>query len=148
MLTSFEILQAGRFAELDDLASKFISEAVDARNAVFEQATTIASSLGSTSQYYLKVMQKIIGGSEDYILKETARCVSGCSAPSVYSFSSPCGLRLSSILKKRTLNEAKLDELKIKTNILSAFVAQKAENISEDVKEAVEETIERVREEL
>ena len=55
------------------MASKFISEAVDARNAIFEEATTIASSLGSTAQYYLKVMQKIIGSSEEYISKETAR---------------------------------------------------------------------------
>ena len=56
--------------------------------------------------------------------------------------------RLSSILKKRTMNEAKLDEIKMKTNILSAFVAQKADNISDEVEEAAEETIERAREEL
>ena len=46
------------------------------------------------------------------------------------------------------MNEAKLDEIKMKTNILSAFVAQKADNISDEVEEAAEETIERAREEL
>lgn len=66
-------LQAGRVAELDDLASKFISEAVDARNALFEQATALGSGAGSTGQYYLRVMEKVLKGSEEYITKEAAR---------------------------------------------------------------------------
>ena len=65
--------QAGRVAELDDLASKFISEAIDARNALFEQATALASGAGSTAQYYLRVMDKVLKGSEEYITKETSR---------------------------------------------------------------------------
>lgn len=58
---------------MDDLASQFFSEAVDARNAIFEKATALASDTGSAAQYYLKVMQKVLGGSEEYISKETAR---------------------------------------------------------------------------
>lgn len=42
---------------------------------------------------------------------------------------------LASILKKRTLSPAKLDEIKVKANILAAFAEQKAE----ELKEAVEE---------
>ena len=37
--------------------------------------------------------------------------------------------RLESILKKRTLSDAKLDEFKIKWNILRAFTQQKEEKI-------------------
>ena len=62
-----------KYPPLDDLASKFISEAVDARNALFEQATVLASGAGSTAQYYLRVMEKVLKGSEEYITKETAR---------------------------------------------------------------------------
>ena len=42
----------------------------------------------------------------------------------------------------------KLDELKIKANILAAFVEQKVENITEDAEEIIEEAAERIREEL
>lgn len=41
-----------------------------------------------------------------------------------------------------------MDEIKIKANILAAFVERKAENISDAVKETVGETVERAREEL
>lgn len=57
-------------------------------------------------------------------------------------------ISLASLLKKRSLSDAKLDEIKVKANILAAFVEQKAENVTEGVKEAAEETIERAREEL
>lgn len=37
--------------------------------------------------------------------------------------------RLASILSKRTLAPAKLDEIKIKANILGAFVVEKVETV-------------------
>ncbi len=40
-------------------------------------------------------------------------------------------LRLSSILKKKTLSPKKLDEIKIKANILTAFVEQKVSEAAE-----------------
>lgn len=51
--------------------------------------------------------------------------------------------RLTSILKKRTLSPQKLDEVKIKANILSTFkvVEEKAEEIAAEASEKLEEAI-------
>lgn len=46
---------------------------------------------------------------------------------------------MASILQKRTLSAQKLDEIKIKANILSAF--KSAEDVVEEIKEKVEETV-------
>jgi protein disulfide-isomerase A6 len=45
---------------------------------------------------------------------------------------------LESILKRGSLAPSKLDELKIKANILSAFVADKASEVKESVVKKVE----------
>ena len=57
-----------------------------------------------------------------------------------YANSSP---RLESIISKRNIDSSKLDEMKIKINVLKAFVEQKAE----EGKEAAEETKEKVERE-
>jgi protein disulfide-isomerase A6 len=44
--------------------------------------------------------------------------------------------RLAAILKKRNLSQSKLDEIKVKYNILSAFVEQKVDEAAEKVSEA------------
>jgi protein disulfide-isomerase A6 len=44
-----------------------------------------------------------------------------------------CSPSLAAILKKRTLAPSKLDEIKIKYNILSAFIKEKAEEAKEKV---------------
>jgi protein disulfide-isomerase A6 len=116
--------QAGRLAQLDTLASRFFSATADARSAVYEEALALAKTLGVGANPYIKVMEKVVNGSDGYLVKETKR--------------------LGSILAKKTLAPAKLDELKIKANILAAFAAQKAE----DVKEEAEHIVERVKEEL
>ena len=63
--------------------------------------------------------------------------------------------RLNSILAKKSLAQVKLDEVRIKANILTAFVAAKGEEIAEDVKHKVddlkhqaEEKVAQVKEEL
>ena len=66
-------LQAGRIPQLDELASKFISSAAGARTAILDEAKKLAKSADSTAQHYLRVMQKIASGSEEYLAKETAR---------------------------------------------------------------------------
>ena len=43
--------------------------------------------------------------------------------------------RLATILKKRNLSASKLDEIKIKYNILNAFVKQKIDEASEKLSE-------------
>lgn len=45
-------------------------------------------------------------------------------------------LRLSAILKKRTISPSKLDEIKTKLNILKAFAGQKSEETKETVQKA------------
>lgn len=49
-----------------------------------------------------------------------------------------CFARLSSILAKRTMAPAKLDEIKIKANILASFAAEKAGEVAQEVKEEAE----------
>lgn len=63
-------------------------------------------------------MKKVVNGSEEYLVKESNR--------------------LASILKKRNMSPAKLDEIKIKANILAAFAEQKAEELKEAVEDMAE----------
>jgi protein disulfide-isomerase A6 len=42
--------------------------------------------------------------------------------------------RLSGILRKRTLSSDKLDEIKVKANVLNSFLKQKADEVKERVK--------------
>lgn len=67
--------EAGRLPDFDTLASKFYGAAADARSAVYDEAVALAATAGSTAQQYLKVMQKVVNGSEEYIVKESNRCV-------------------------------------------------------------------------
>jgi len=101
--------EAGRLAELDSVVQKFLSATGDARNAIYKEAKAVSESLGATSKHYLRVMEKIVNTSEAYIEKESQR--------------------LASILSKRTLAQSKLDEIKIKSNILKAFILEKSEAV-------------------
>ncbi|KAJ6619763.1 protein disulfide isomerase [Mycena sp. CBHHK59/15] len=92
---------AGRFAELDVLASKFFVAAGDARDALYKDAAALAASAGDVSKHYLRVMEKLVNGTEGYVEKEAKR--------------------LEAILKKQNMAQAKLDEIKIKSNVLRAF---------------------------
>jgi len=105
--------KAGRHPEFDALASKFFVAVGDARASLLKDAVTLAESAGVVSKHYLRVMEKIVNGTEGYLEKESKR--------------------LESILKKRVLAPAKLDEIKIKANILRAFNAPEPE--TEAVKE-------------
>lgn len=67
--------KAGRIPEFDALASKFFTAAVDAKTSILDEATALATSAGATAQHYLKVMNKIANGSEEYLQKESARFV-------------------------------------------------------------------------
>ncbi|KAI0687531.1 protein disulfide isomerase [Earliella scabrosa] len=111
--------KAGRLAELDALAEKFFESAADARQALLKEAKDLAATLGAGAKHYLRVMEKVASGSEEYIEKESKR--------------------LSSILTKRTLSPAKLDEIKIKANILGAFVPP----VNETEEETAEDEVKR-----
>ncbi|KAF7327818.1 Protein disulfide-isomerase erp38 [Mycena kentingensis (nom. inval.)] len=97
---------AGRVSELDALAGQFVAAAADARTGILKAAETLAAESGAASKHYLRVMEKLSNNSE-YLEKEEKR--------------------LASILAKRSLAPAKLDEIKIKSNILKAFAEPTAE---------------------
>ena len=107
---------AGRVPSLDELAQKFIDATTSARSDIISKA----ANLGKESKQYIRVMEKVVEKSNDYVTKEVKRY----AIHSKLSFQ-PCLIfcdRLGSILKKGTLGSQKLDEIKIKLNILSAFV--------------------------
>ncbi|KAI0058205.1 protein disulfide isomerase [Artomyces pyxidatus] len=108
--------KAGRETEFDSLASKFVVATGDARDALFKEASVLAAQIGPAAKHYVRVMEKVVNGTEDYVSKESKR--------------------LASILKKRTLSPAKLDEIQIKANILAAF------NSPEKSEEKVERSFE------
>ncbi|PAV16068.1 disulfide isomerase [Pyrrhoderma noxium] len=111
--------QAGRIEAFDELASKFFSATADIRSEILVEAAKLAEEIGSTAAHYLKIMNKIIEKTDSYLGKESTR--------------------LASILKKRSLSDLKLDEIKVKANILSAFAPRKTEEVADeepDVKES------------
>jgi len=99
---------AGRLPSLDELAQKFIDATTDVRATLLKEAAT----LGEDARGYIHVMEKITKKSSEYVPKELKR--------------------LESILAKRTLESKKLDEIKIRYNVLSAFVAETSEKLSRD----------------
>jgi len=110
---------AGRHAEFDLLASKFFAASSDLRDSIYQEALTLSSAVGDASKHYLRVMEKLVNGTEGYLEKESKR--------------------LESILSKRTMAPAKLDEIKIKSNILRAFGEKPAEESESTVKRATAE---------
>lgn len=104
--------QAGRLAELDAIAPKFLAAVGTARDVAYKEGIALSEGLGSAAQYYVRVMERIVKDSEAYVDKESKR--------------------LASILNKRTLASAKLDEIKIKLNILKAFVSQKLDDAEQE----------------
>jgi len=106
---------AGRVGTLDSFAAELFSALPTSRAKIYEDATATAKSLGASGAYYLRVMQKVIDGSEDYVEKETKR--------------------LKSILEKRTSSPSKIDEIKTKLNVLAAFVKNKTEDAVNAIRE-------------
>jgi len=86
-------------------------------------------------------MEKVINGTEDYLTKESKRYAhplpivnrsdSELVTDTIYS--------LASILQKRVLSSAKLDEIKTKANILAAFAAEKVEEARDTIERAIED---------
>lgn len=89
-------------------------------------------------------------GSRRRLTGESSYCIGGALCRFIYLTNDVYDRRLASILKKRSLSPQKLDEVKIKANILSAFkiVEEKAEAIVEQASEKLEEAIGRATAEL
>ncbi|KAF8501647.1 disulfide isomerase [Russula emetica] len=111
--------QAGRHPEFDALASKFFTATGAARDAIYKEASALAAQVGPAATHYIRVMGKVVNGTEDYFTKESKR--------------------LTSILQKRGLASEKLDEIKAKANVLAAFAAEKAAEARDAIERAVED---------
>ncbi|KAL4062929.1 thioredoxin-like protein [Scleroderma yunnanense] len=101
--------QAGRHDGLDGFAQRFLAATGEVRDAIYKEALGLSENVSSASMYYIRVMEKVVKGGDAYIEKESKR--------------------LASILNKGTLARSKLDEIKIKANILTAFVAEEVEKV-------------------
>ncbi|KAF8896355.1 protein disulfide isomerase [Infundibulicybe gibba] len=108
--------EAGRLADFDALAGKFATALSTTKGSIYQEALSLAASAGTGSKHYLRVMEKVVNGTEGYVEKESKR--------------------LAAILKKRTLSPTKLDEIKIKANILRAFSQEKVAEAEEKVARA------------
>ena len=67
--------KAGRLEQLDALAAKFFEETAAARQTLLKEASDLASALGAGAKHYLRVMEKVVNGSEEYVEKESKRFV-------------------------------------------------------------------------
>lgn len=56
---------------LDALALKFVDAASSSRDSLVKDAIAF----GEDAKHYVRVMQKVLGSSEEYIVKEIKRCV-------------------------------------------------------------------------
>lgn len=57
------------------MASRFVVAASDVRDTLFKDAELFARATGAKYKYYLKVMEKIVNGTEGWLEKETNRSV-------------------------------------------------------------------------
>jgi len=111
--------QAGRHSEFDVLASKFFTATGAARDVIYKEASVLAAQVGPAATHYIRVMDKVAKGNGDYFAKESKR--------------------LGSILQKRVLSSKKLDEIKIKANVLAAFAAEKVAEAKDTIERAIED---------
>jgi protein disulfide-isomerase A6 len=105
--------EAGRHTEFDALAHKFFTASASARDSLYKEALELAAAAGSASKHYIRVMEKVANGTTGYVEKESKR--------------------LNSILEKRNIAPTKLDEIKIKANILKSFVEDRAADAKDKI---------------
>jgi protein disulfide-isomerase A6 len=94
--------EAGRIPELNDIVTKFLSANDEARKAVVKDVSELVSQAGETGRHYVRVMEKVLASGEEYLEKEV--------------------VRLGRILDRRQLSWPKLDEMRIKENIIKVFL--------------------------
>ncbi|GFZ44141.1 protein disulfide-isomerase [Saitozyma sp. JCM 24511] len=116
---------AGKVLPLDKLASNFFTASLPERPAILDEAKKYLASLSGVEKkvkdsaaYYVRAMERIVEKGEAWLTKEQARIAGLLASPS--------------------LAPTKLDELKIKANILSSFAVQKITDLYEAAEEAVE----------
>ena len=117
------------------MASRFVAATGAARDTLYKDAELFAGAFGPKYKYYLRVMEKVLNGTENYVEKESNRYVPAGSSRTRHCGTNRCDVySLQSILKNRNLSPQKLDEVKIKANILSTFkvVEEKPEEVVEE----------------
>ena len=62
---------------MDDLAHRFVTGKGSSRKEVYDTAVGLVDSAGEHGSSYLRVMEKVLNGTDEYLEKETKRCVSG-----------------------------------------------------------------------
>jgi protein disulfide-isomerase A6 len=126
------------------LASKFFTAAGAARDSIYKEASALAAQVGPAAAHYIRVMEKVVSGKkEDYFAKESKRYVysplshnSNLNREPLFDVVSPS---LTSILQKRVLASEKLDEIKVKANVLAAFAAEKVAEARDTIERAIED---------
>ncbi|KIJ24621.1 hypothetical protein M422DRAFT_39078 [Sphaerobolus stellatus SS14] len=94
---------AGRIFDMDELVKEFMVASQADTLKIYEKAIAQTITQSVSGKQYLRVMEKLIRDNKgDYLVQE--------------------GKRLGGILEKRALSDDKLDEIKIKSNILASFV--------------------------
>ncbi|WVO16400.1 protein disulfide-isomerase domain [Cryptococcus depauperatus] len=120
---------AGKVLTLDQLASDFFTGTSNERNKIIKKAKEAVVALDrhtrTTADYYVKAMENVLTKGEGWLTKEQAR--------------------LAGLLASPSLAPTKLDELKIKINILSSFAAQKVSEAYESVEEMIEDTVDGIK---
>ncbi|WWC70388.1 protein disulfide-isomerase domain [Kwoniella pini CBS 10737] len=119
---------AGKVLTLDTLASNFFTASLPERPDVLGRAREYLATLtgsdaktNTSAQYYVKAMERVLEKGEGWLTKEQTRIAGLLASPS--------------------LAPTKLDELKIKANILSAFAEQKAAEAAEAAGDIYEQVI-------
>ncbi|WWD02779.1 protein disulfide-isomerase domain [Kwoniella europaea PYCC6329] len=119
---------AGKVLTLDTLASNFFTASLPERPDVLGKAREYLATLTGadkktniSAEYYVKAMERVIEKGEGWLTKEQARIAGLLASPS--------------------LAPTKLDELKIKANILSSFAAQKASEAADAAEDIYEQVV-------
>lgn len=67
------VVQAGRLEKLDDLAQQFFSAVPASRRSIYEKAAGVAEAAQGHGSVYLRVMEKVLNGTSEYLEKESKR---------------------------------------------------------------------------
>jgi len=109
---------AGLVPQLESHVLEFFAAAGDKKQKIIasvkDEVSKLKQDTAKAGAWYVRALEKSLKDGEAWVEKEHKR--------------------LSGILLKRTLSSNKLDEIKVKINVLNSFLKQKAEKVKEKVK--------------
>ncbi|KAK9702771.1 hypothetical protein K7432_011079 [Basidiobolus ranarum] len=105
--------EAGKIAQLDELAHQYVSAGAEKRDELYKQAQALSEELKTRyAKYYVKVMDKIKANSQ-YLQKEITR--------------------LTTLLTSTSIAPKQIDDFTMRKNILSSFVHEVKEEIKDEL---------------